>query len=144
MTAGITIRLPMATTRGHHPVPTELTYTADRPLEVRIRALIPSRGWCGWVVSRDALADTFLQWSVTRGAARIAVAGRVLTMVLYLGPRHWTIVTGQSGPVFDFVQTTFDLCPPCSGCGDEFCLSCAAVGRQVDAAIHALTESRGS
>jgi len=134
----LTLPLVLTTTRDHHPVPLELGYSTTRPLEITLQALIPGQGRRTWVISRDALADTFTQWSVTSGATRIAVAGRMLTAVLELGHGRWMLLTGDSAEVFDFVDATFDLCPPCAGCVDPFCLSCVNTRRQVDEALSVL------
>lgn len=127
-------QISFTTTQGH-PVPTHWVYRADRPLEVSLRVLVPGGGWRTWIISRDALADTFDQWSVTYGMTRIAVLGQVITLVLTLDRNRWLIAVGESEQVHDFIQTTFDLCPPCSGCADEACPSCVAVRRQIDTAL---------
>lgn len=125
----VTARLVMFTPTGHC-APTVLTYHPARPLEVHIQTLIPVEGLQEWVRSRTWL-----------GAA---VSGPVISLDLALPDGRRIVLSGPSVPVRDFLNASYDACPPCDGCADPFCLCCAALGRQVNTALAGLFETEGA
>lgn len=137
-------RQVMITPDGHC-APTVFTFDPARPLEIHIQALIPPEGVQEWTMARAWLAGGFYpQDDDIPGDQQVFVSGQVISFQLTLPDERQMVLSGPSDPIWRFLDETFNTCPACTGCADEFCLCCAALGRQVDGALAGLFESEGA